>query len=147
MRRSLSPSPYDAAVSRKVIGLARAARTVSSARSSGTEYANVSVMSPISAAPTPIGGTCSPERPRGRGASAVTGLRAGCSGGLITLTYRAAVAASSAPPPADLVRMEGIEKSFPGVHALDDCHFELRAGEVHALCGENGAGKSTMMKV
>src|SRR5437764_8185780 len=43
--------------------------------------------------------------------------------------------------------MEGIEKSFPGVHALDDCHFELRAGEVHALCGENGAGKSTLMKV
>ena len=43
--------------------------------------------------------------------------------------------------------MEGIQKSFPGVHALDDTHFELRAGEVHALCGENGAGKSTMMKV
>jgi ribose transport system ATP-binding protein len=43
--------------------------------------------------------------------------------------------------------MEGIEKSFPGVHALDDCRFQLRAGEVHALCGENGAGKSTMMKV
>src|SRR5438270_6622784 len=48
---------------------------------------------------------------------------------------------------SDLVRMEGIHKSFPGVHALDDCHFELRAGEVHALCGENGAGKSTLMKV
>ena len=48
---------------------------------------------------------------------------------------------------SDLVRMEGIHKSFPGVHALDDCRFELRAGEVHALCGENGAGKSTMMKV
>jgi ribose transport system ATP-binding protein len=46
-----------------------------------------------------------------------------------------------------LIRMEGIEKSFPGVHALDDCRFELLAGEVHALCGENGAGKSTLMKV
>ncbi len=46
-----------------------------------------------------------------------------------------------------LVRMEGIDKSFPGVHALDQCRFELRAGEVHALCGENGAGKSTLMKV
>jgi ribose transport system ATP-binding protein len=46
-----------------------------------------------------------------------------------------------------LVRMEGIDKSFPGVHALDQCHFELRPGEVHALCGENGAGKSTLMKV
>jgi len=46
-----------------------------------------------------------------------------------------------------LLRMEGIYKSFPGVQALSDCKFDLRPGEVHALVGENGAGKSTMMKI
>ncbi|MFE0554359.1 sugar ABC transporter ATP-binding protein [Paenibacillus sp. NPDC058910] len=46
-----------------------------------------------------------------------------------------------------LIQMEGITKGFPGVLALNNCRFELLRGEVHALMGENGAGKSTMMKI
>lgn len=45
------------------------------------------------------------------------------------------------------LRMEGIQKYFPGVHALDNIHFEVNSGEVMALVGENGAGKSTLMKI
>ena len=46
-----------------------------------------------------------------------------------------------------ILRMTGIQKYFPGVHALDNAQLEVRAGEVMALVGENGAGKSTLMKI
>ena len=43
--------------------------------------------------------------------------------------------------------MRGIAKRFPGVVALDNVNLSVGKGEVLALCGENGAGKSTMMKI
>jgi putative xylitol transport system ATP-binding protein len=46
-----------------------------------------------------------------------------------------------------LLEVEGLKKSFGGVAALRDGRFQLRAGSVHALCGGNGAGKSTFLKI
>lgn len=46
-----------------------------------------------------------------------------------------------------ILELKGITKIFPGVKALDNVHFQLKQGEIHALMGENGAGKSTFIKV
>jgi len=46
-----------------------------------------------------------------------------------------------------VLSMRNINKSFPGVRALQNVDFTLRKGEIHALMGENGAGKSTLIKV
>ena len=45
------------------------------------------------------------------------------------------------------IELKGISVSFPGVKALENCDFAIESGEVRAVVGENGAGKSTMMKV
>ncbi len=57
---------------------------------------------------------------------------------------------NASPPPqggGPVLSLEHISKSFPGVRALHDVSFALNAGEVTALIGENGAGKSTIVKI
>lgn len=46
-----------------------------------------------------------------------------------------------------LLKAENIQKSYAGVKALKSASFELQKGEVHAIIGENGAGKSTFIKI
>ena len=50
-------------------------------------------------------------------------------------------------PPSVAVRLRGVSKNFGGVRALDGVDFEVLHGEIHALLGENGAGKSTILKI
>jgi ribose transport system ATP-binding protein len=49
--------------------------------------------------------------------------------------------------PTPILEMRGITKQFPGVMALDHVDLDIRQGEVHILVGENGAGKSSLVKV
>lgn len=53
----------------------------------------------------------------------------------------------TAAAPLPVLRLSGISKSFPGVRALQGVELELFPGQVTALIGENGAGKSTIVKV
>lgn len=47
----------------------------------------------------------------------------------------------------NILDIQGVSKSFPGVKALNKISFTVKKGEVRALSGENGAGKSTLIKI
>ena len=49
--------------------------------------------------------------------------------------------------PQSLLKAVGISKSFAGVHALKNVSLEIQPGEIHCLAGENGCGKSTLIKI
>ena len=48
---------------------------------------------------------------------------------------------------SDFIEMRGISKRFGGVRALQDVSLSIHSGEIHSLAGENGCGKSTLIKV
>jgi simple sugar transport system ATP-binding protein len=47
----------------------------------------------------------------------------------------------------DIIRLTGIHKAFAGVRALQDVSLTLERGKIHCLVGENGCGKSTLIKI
>jgi ribose transport system ATP-binding protein len=55
--------------------------------------------------------------------------------------------AEDAPPGSPVLETRGLTRRFPGVVALDQVSFSLRRGEIHAVIGQNGAGKSTMINI
>src|SRR5258706_7580497 len=65
----------------------------------------------------------------------------------VTHADTATQTAGSRPARPPLLEMQDIEISFGGVPALRGAHLSVVAGEVHALIGQNGAGKSTMIKI
>jgi ABC-type sugar transport system ATPase subunit len=63
------------------------------------------------------------------------------------MAREAATTTERGAPRSVVIEIRGLSKRFPGVRALIDVDLELRQGEVHGLVGENGAGKSTVLKV
>ena len=57
------------------------------------------------------------------------------------------MAASESNEAPNILEIRGLVKTFPGVRALDQVDLDIRRGEVHVLVGENGAGKSSLIKV
>src|SRR5207244_703538 len=54
---------------------------------------------------------------------------------------------SSPPAGEDLIRVDDLVKSFGSTQAVRGASFGIATGEIHALCGHNGAGKSTVVKM
>src|SRR5215203_3990290 len=54
---------------------------------------------------------------------------------------------SEPPATIDVIRLEQVTKRFGGITAVNDVSFGISPGEIHAVVGENGAGKSTIMKM
>ncbi|TIQ24718.1 ATP-binding cassette domain-containing protein, partial [Mesorhizobium sp.] len=50
-------------------------------------------------------------------------------------------------PGRTILELKGLEKRYPGTHALKPVNLAFKAGEIHAIVGENGAGKSTLIKL
>src|SRR6185503_14412835 len=63
------------------------------------------------------------------------------------ITWKVRTAGAESMSENDILLMENISKSFPGVQALSEVNLDVRKGTIHALMGENGAGKSTLMKI
>ena len=64
---------------------------------------------------------------------------------MISTSANSAQAAQQSAP--EFIEMRGISKRFGGVRALTDVSFSIRSGEIHCLAGENGCGKSTLIKI
>jgi ABC-type sugar transport system ATPase subunit len=51
------------------------------------------------------------------------------------------------PTPQPIIAIRAVSKRFPGVVALENISLDIAPGELHSICGENGAGKEPLMKI